>query len=109
MMLTTISTGSLLYIYPASASPQNNQHIPYAYYLNHGTLTTPSNTTSYYPDTLPWQAPHVHTNTLPEFTSSIHLSQSLDTPYWYEGRSGNNQQMRSKIQGEGLWTLQFGL
>jgi hypothetical protein len=55
MILTTISTGSLLYMYPASASyftPQNNQHVPYAYYLNHSTPITPSNPTSYYPDTL---------------------------------------------------------
>jgi hypothetical protein len=77
MILTAISAGSLLYIYPASAShstPQNNQHVPYAFYLNHGTPTTPFNPTSYYPDTLPWQAPHVHTNTLLEFTCSTHLS-----------------------------------
>ena len=69
-------------MYPASASyspPKNNQHVPYTY-PNHGTPTTPSNSTSYYPDSLPWQAPHIYTNTLLEFTSSIHLSQSLDTP-----------------------------
>jgi hypothetical protein len=34
-ILTAISTGFLLYMYPASASPQNNQYVPYAYYLNH--------------------------------------------------------------------------
>jgi hypothetical protein len=102
-ILTAISTGSLLYMYPASASystPQNNQHLPYAYYLNHGTPTTPSNPTSYYSDTLPWQAPRVHTNTLPEFTSSTHLSQSLDTPVRGQKRkrpTNENQEPRRRL------------
>jgi len=55
MILAAILTGFLLYMYPASAlfsTPQNNQHVPYAY-LNHGTPTTPSNPTSCYPDSLP--------------------------------------------------------
>jgi hypothetical protein len=99
-ILTAISTGSLLYMYPTSASPQNNQYVPYAYYLNHGTPTTPSNPTSYYPDTLPWQAPHVHTNTLPEFTSSTHLHQSLDTPVRGQKRkrpTNENQEPRRRL------------
>ena len=106
-ILTTISTSSLLYMYPTSASPQNNQYVP-AYYLKHGTPTTPSNPTSYYPDTLPWHAPHVHTNTLPEFTSSTHLSQSLDTPVRGQKReqpTNENQEPIQRLMDTPIWPL----
>jgi hypothetical protein len=79
IILPPISTGCLLYMYPASVScptAQNNQTVPYAY-LNHGTMTTPFTiqTLSGYLRLL------LYIQILSKFTiSSTHLYQSLDSP-----------------------------